>query len=279
MTGPHREEPGTIYASSWVGKHFIQARYVYLTALLASNALITSMLQAESSSILLGKLHPTPPLAKSTLREAFASCFAPILLASPVLPALSRLQRTLDELDVEGLETVLSSFAAQQGSSATSDNLTQLLRPGGDDEWAAFVATYQERSTLVPSDLSSITSSEARQSVLSCLLSGTFKDCSLLVSLEHGTVKVIDTEPKPPRKLPQWAELDSEIIRAYAEVPPPKRRRCVDANRPVHRRETNDKAGHGDKLSPRRELGTLPFLMGMTAVVVVASLALPMLSG
>jgi inositol-pentakisphosphate 2-kinase len=142
-----------------------------------------------------------------SLRDAFAARIAPILLTSPVLPSLSVLQRNLDELDIEGLETVSSSFFSGQGSSA---DLSSLLQPGSEDEWVAFTTSYADGARVAPQDMSSISTSEARRCVLATLLSGTFKDCSLLVSLPDKTIRIADTEPKPPRKLPEWAELDSQ---------------------------------------------------------------------
>jgi inositol-pentakisphosphate 2-kinase len=209
----------------------------------------------------------------SDLRNAFTDRCALILLTSPVLPTLSHLQRYFDELDIEGLETVLSSYSSRQGTS----DLTSLLQPGSEDEWAAFATSHADRVGVAPQDMASISSSDTRQCVLATLLSGTFKDCSLLVSLPDKTVSVADTEPKPPRKLLEWAELDSHIVRTYADVPAAQRRRCKDANRPPHQQESDSDGQKSDASRSVRTSETFPFLMGLTAMIIATSWALPML--
>jgi inositol-pentakisphosphate 2-kinase len=224
-------------------------------------------------------------VAPQALREAFAAHYTPILLTSAVLPTLSRLQRTLDELDIEGLQTILSSnFSPAADSSAITSDLASVLQPISVDEWAAFLNVYESRiaaETLPPDDLSSISTSEARFYVLASLLSGTFKDCSLIVSSTDDIVKVIDADPKLPKKLPGWTQLDAKILQAYADVPEHKRRRCIDANRPNRRDDFIEE--HFDT-APRRKpsprgIGTLPFLLAATAVAIVASSALFFISG
>jgi len=132
------------------------------------------------------------------------------------------------------------------------------------DEWVEFVSTYLacESQSQSQSDSGSglparvgqedpeetiarIRSNpdEIRYYTLAYLLSGTFKDCSVILRFperEEGseggeggkpTITAIDLDPKSITRLPKWAELDAEIVGAFAgrenlrEV-----EKCVDAH-------------------------------------------------
>jgi inositol-pentakisphosphate 2-kinase len=213
----------------------------------------------------------------TTVHDAFAAYIASILLGSGVLPSLSRLQRTLDELNIEGLETLLGRFQSPEKSDDISPTVRDLLRQATVDEWAAFTALYEDRimdEEPTPADLSALTASDARYWVLSCLLSGTFKDCSLMISSTDHAVRVIDMDPKLTSKLPGWAKLDSQIVETYAALPAEKRKRCVDAQLPQHVYEEERPVR---RMMMLKDLGTFPFLMAITAIFIALSVILPAL--
>ncbi|KAI0333575.1 hypothetical protein GY45DRAFT_1368302 [Cubamyces sp. BRFM 1775] len=195
---------------------------------------------------------PTP--APDALRDAFTSAVLPLLLHTPVLHTLSRLQRTLDGLDVEGLAAL---WAHLRGADVP-------LGHGEPDpdvgEWAGFVDAYLARQRAGDERLgvqegSELEKSEAelRYRILAYLLSASFKDCSLILrlppspspSLSHpaqhssapndedeerapaGTVTVIDLDVKSVGRLAKWAALDAEIVGAYRGAARPCE--CVDA--------------------------------------------------
>jgi inositol-pentakisphosphate 2-kinase len=138
----------------------------------------------------------------------FASALLPILTTTPVLHTLSRLQRTLDALDVEGLAP-----------------LWDLAPVGTDpsiDEWSAFISEYLAAPTQPPP----ADAAHLRYHVMAYLLSASFKDCSIILRVPDGTATVIDLDPKSVDRLRKWERLDAEIVAAYAAVPDP--RVCAD---------------------------------------------------
>ncbi|KAJ6531190.1 inositol-pentakisphosphate 2-kinase [Mycena capillaripes] len=141
-------------------------------------------------------------------QEALASALLPVLMNTPVLRTLSRLQRTLDALDIEGLAT-LSDLAAVGADPTIA-------------EWAEFVSAYLSAPSPPPADAAHL-----RYHVLAYLLSATFKDCSVIVRVPDGTATVIDLDPKSVDRLRKWERMDKEIVSAYAALP--DRKVCVDA--------------------------------------------------
>jgi inositol-pentakisphosphate 2-kinase len=142
-------------------------------------------------------------------KEALTAALLPVLMNTPVLHTLSRLQRTLDPLDIEGLANICN------------------LAPVGADptiaEWTQFVSTY----LAAPSPPPPATVAHLRYHVLAYLLSATFKDCSVIVRVPDGTATVIDLDPKSVDRLRKWERMDKDIVEAYGAVPDPKM--CIDA--------------------------------------------------
>lgn len=198
----------------------------------------------------------------------------PIIMSSSVLSSLSKVQRTLDELDIEGLTQLMRQF--QDADGKPLPEVKGLLKQPGIEEWGAFLARYQRRLSedlIWPEDLSVLTVDDARYHVLASLLSGTFKDCSLLIQVDQATLAVIDADPKLPKKLPGWAELDADIVEAYSELPSDRRKQCVDAHRPPSFRVPI--AQPSDDRRVRRGSSTITFLLGITAIFILCSLLLP----
>ncbi|KAF7295572.1 NmrA domain-containing protein [Mycena indigotica] len=153
--------------------------------------------------------HKSEPAEKPTIlqeKDRVVSSLLALLLESPVLRILSRLQRTLDALDIEGLASI--SDVSSPGPEPTLD------------EWDAFISAY----TLSPSAFPD----QTRYHHLAHLLSATFKDCSVVVRIPEGTVTVIDLDVKSIARLGQWEKLDQKIVGAYKSVPEGERKACVD---------------------------------------------------
>lgn len=165
------------------------------------------------------------------LREAFTQAIIPLLIRTPVLRILNKLQRTLDILDIEGLSQLWKQAQPSPpvGVGAPEPTL---------EEWSTFIDTYLSDATIShvdpkPEDL--------RHYLLGYLLSATFKDCSIIVRLnlidphaessqdvDPSKVTVIDLDPKSIDRLKKWEKLDTEIASKYAEVEEMNRRTCVD---------------------------------------------------
>ncbi|RDB21529.1 Inositol-pentakisphosphate 2-kinase [Hypsizygus marmoreus] len=200
------------------------------------------------------------------LREEFASALGPLLVGTPVLDTLSKLQRTLDVLDIEGLSrlwrlaeisaplyrTTFASFFEQESlitgfspppSSPIGVSSLFLTSPEPTiSDWSEFLDMYLSPTSA---DHNHVNPSieNLRYYLLAYLLSATFKDCSIIVRLDPlrstnsptasmvkaERVTVIDLDPKSMARLRKWEKLDQEIVRAYASVE--ERKVCVDARR------------------------------------------------
>ncbi|KAJ7137800.1 inositol-pentakisphosphate 2-kinase-domain-containing protein [Mycena epipterygia] len=137
-------------------------------------------------------------------KEALISAVLPVLINTPVLHTLSRLQRTLDALDIEGLAALWERAPVGRDPRVT--------------EWNEFVSTY----LAAPAPPPPADAAHLRYHVLAYLLSAAFKDCSVIVRVPDGTATVIDLDPKSVDRLHNWERLDKEIVTAYATVQDPK---------------------------------------------------------
>jgi len=148
-------------------------------------------------------------LTAKAAKEALTTALLPVLMNTPILRILSRLQRTLDALDIEGLAAL--SDLASVGADPTIA------------EWAEFVSAY----LAAPAPPPPAETAHLRYHVLAYLLSATFKDCSVILRVPDGTATVIDLDPKSVDRLCNWERMDKEIVAAYAAVP--DRKVCLDA--------------------------------------------------
>jgi inositol-pentakisphosphate 2-kinase len=155
------------------------------------------------------------------MRENFCSALLPLLTGTPVLHTLSKLQRTLDSLDIEGLsklwhEAEISSPIQSSKYSAFFESTTtepkaepeaqtdgHAQKPNGRtnshpigvssvfleapepeiSDWVAFIDKYL--SSNRPKPANGVPSVEdLRYYMLAYLLSATFKDCSIIVQMD-----------------------------------------------------------------------------------------------
>jgi inositol-pentakisphosphate 2-kinase len=167
------------------------------------------------------------------LRETFISVVYPLLVHTPVLRTLAKLQRTLDVLDIEGLSKLWALSHLQSPSETHSAGVPPVgstsLEPSISD-WADFVDEYL--STHGALDHTSPKVPDLRYYLLAYLLSGTFKDCSIMLRanprddpMPTGSVTVIDLDPKSIARLSRWETLDREIVQSYTDI---EGKHCVD---------------------------------------------------
>ncbi|EAU88715.1 inositol-pentakisphosphate 2-kinase [Coprinopsis cinerea okayama7 len=196
------------------------------------------------------------------IREAFTDALVRTLRKTPVLGILSKLQRTLDTLDIEGLsrlwrhtevsaplyQTTFASFFAHEPNAkvppSTPLGVSSLFlsspEPGIPD-WIEFLDSYLS-SFSSQLDHSNPSPKDLRYYLLAYLLSATFKDCSIIVRLDFlrpgsephielkpHTVTVIDLDPKSMDKMRGWEKLDKEIATVYSRKE--DRKTCIDAAR------------------------------------------------
>lgn len=213
---------------------------------------------SEANSMLAGGV--STEYSINQIRDAFTTALVRTLVRNPVLSILSKLQRNLDVLDIEGLSklwretetlaplyrtTFASFFEKPQESDAppsTPLGVSSLFLsspepdiPAWEDFLASFLSQFSaqlDNSQPVPQNL--------RYYLLAYLLSATFKDCSVIARLNFidpgaepniktgsNAVTVIDLDPKSMDKLRGWEKLDKEIATTYSSNP--ERKTCIDA--------------------------------------------------
>lgn len=196
-------------------------------------------------------------------RDAFTTALLPMLMDTPVLRLLSKLQRTLDCLDIEGLSnlwreaetsaplyrTTFASFFERTHGATGSEEAPPMSPLGVSSlfltspeptisDWSDFLDTYLS-SASSQLDHSNPRPETLRYYLLAYLLSATFKDCSIIIRMDPlrpivpqstqvrpERVTVIDLDPKSMDRLRKWEKLDKEIVQAYLGVE--ERKVCVD---------------------------------------------------
>ena len=176
---------------------------------------------------------------RSALRAQFWASIGPVLMETPVLRMLSRLERTLDVLDIEGISKLwaVSLEKSTEDSTVSVDGIPEIganFPEPSIDEWKQFVDRYLSSHGHLDHSNPKVTN--LRYYILAYVLSATFKDCSIMIktSQRHdrggkGSVTVLDLDPKPVQRLGKWEKLDREIVRAYAGF---ENKICVDDWRP-----------------------------------------------
>jgi inositol-pentakisphosphate 2-kinase len=195
------------------------------------------------------------------VRDTFTSALLPMLMNTPALRILSKLQRTLDCLDIEGLSnlwrhaeasaplyrTTFASFFergpgnAEEAPPSSPIGVSSLFLTSPEptiSDWTDFLDTYLS-SASSHFDNSNPGRENLRYYLLAYLLSATFKDCSIIIRLDPlqptipqpaqvkpERVTVIDLDPKSMDRLRKWEKLDREIVLAYLGVE--ERKVCVD---------------------------------------------------
>lgn len=176
------------------------------------------------------------PMASIISKDSFVDEIAPVLLNSPVLRLLGNLQRALGTPPIAALKAKwrLVEVDLPLGSEMREPTL---------DEWHNIIEHHVDDTSLRSLDLRSLC---MRQS-----LSGTFKDCSIMIrphlynrsgptsnltAFHTGedeqpacnAVTIIDLDIKPLSRLAKWALLDEEIKEAYAATDQSEQKRCCD---------------------------------------------------
>jgi len=193
------------------------AAVAHLHSFLTSISPLPSPANSPSASPL---LFTSAPCTLSLL----VSLLVPILLASPLLPTLATLQASLDTLDIEGVsfQLVLNLDDDSQPPSP------QLALQPTLQEWIAWFAARETSTT------------DSRHTLLSYLLSATFKDCSIFIRLAPepkvsaasllpgpststslkftASIKAIDLDPKPLSRLPKYFDLDRRIVESWKRM-------------------------------------------------------------
>jgi len=178
------------------------------------------------------KIHNVPLVSATKLRDYFVDTLLPLLVNTSVLRTLSSLQRSLDPLDIEGLAALWDRSHPQSPSPMFGEGEPEPTQ----DEWAHFVEEYLSRTASM-ADVGQLKPrpGELRYYCLAYLLSATFKDCSIMITMpppvEGGgitqpSIKIIDLDVKSVSRLSKWQKLDQEIVATYASVDLP--RVCVD---------------------------------------------------
>ena len=171
----------------------------------------------------------------------FWALIGSLLTETPVLRTLSRLERNLDVLDIEGISKLWAlSLEKSSEDTVVQDGVDSIPEIGANfpepsiDEWKHFVDQYL--STHKHLDHSSPKLTNLRYYIFAYLLSATFKDCSIMLRTDQrhelgrkGAVTVIDLDPKSVRRLSKWEKLDRDIVRAYTGF---ERKKCVDSWKP-----------------------------------------------
>lgn len=168
------------------------------------------------------------------LQDAFVAALIPPLLNTPVLRILSKLQRSLDALDIEGLTMLWNSAhksaavqaAADSGSVPVPSIGAGLAEPTLAD-WRTFLDIYLAKHEQMDHDHPD--AANVKYYCMAYILSASFKDCSIIIRLSQDaptTVTVIDLDVKPVDRLRKWAMLDAQVVDAYRTVSEPSR--CDD---------------------------------------------------
>ncbi|KAG9050651.1 Inositol-pentakisphosphate 2-kinase [Tulasnella sp. UAMH 9824] len=178
------------------------------------------------------------PTSGSGLLEAilpaFTDALLPVLLDTPVLATLAKLQRTLDPLDIEGLSKLWKTDPNTQTPSSAAVGVGS--REVKLAEWETFLDEYFTEMKKPKEDLerewANPTHARLRYYLLAYLMSATFKDCSVILRFAPGegpTITAIDLDPKSVDRLAKWEKLDNEIVECFTESGDKAKPACVDA--------------------------------------------------
>lgn len=165
---------------------------------------------------------------------AFIDAVLPVLLDTPVLGTLAKLQRTLDPLDIEGLSKLWKTDPNPQTPSSAAVGVGS--REVKLAEWETFLEEYLRETQRSKEDLekewTNPPHARLRYYLLAYLMSATFKDCSVILRFPpetKPTITAIDLDPKSVDRLAKWAKMDNEIVGSYIDSGDRAKPACVDA--------------------------------------------------
>ncbi|KAG9018146.1 Inositol-pentakisphosphate 2-kinase [Tulasnella sp. 427] len=178
------------------------------------------------------------PTSESELLSAILSKFIdsllPVLLDTPVLQTLSKLQRTLDPLDIEGLSKLWKTDPNPHTPASAAVGVGS--REVKLAEWETFLKEYLGELQRPEKDLeqewSNPPPARLRYYLLAYLMSATFKDCSVILRFapdEKPTITAIDLDPKSVDRLAKWEKMDNEIVGCFVESGDKSKPPCIDA--------------------------------------------------
>ncbi|KAI6045591.1 inositol-pentakisphosphate 2-kinase [Pisolithus marmoratus] len=156
-------------------------------------------------------------VATNDFKETLTKTVIRLLLDTGVLDIISNLQRTLDELDIEGLSKLYSMTVSDNAKSG----LASIATDPTPDDWRDFIACYQ--TSYCKWNHANPDPKNIRHYLISYLLSASFKDCSIILRFSQSdqslpaahSVSIIDLDLKPTNKLGEWEELDRRIVEGY----------------------------------------------------------------
>lgn len=157
----------------------------------------------------------------------FVAAVLPAVLGTDLLRTLSRLQRTLDPLDIEGLVSLWRSVYGTLPITASD------IFPDPDlSAWQAFVDSNLDDKYRQQLHYESPDIKDLHYYVMAYLLSATFKDCSLMLRFgreenDAQAIAVIDLDVKSVDRLARWEAQDLDIVRAFDGA---GKCFCIDAN-------------------------------------------------
>lgn len=167
----------------------------------------------------------------------------PLINDTPLFHILSKLQRSLDALDIEGL-SLLWSDAYGAAKVRVADAIQALDRPqptkpplgkGMEDptieQWTQFVNQYLANHDQMDHAHPDI--ADLQYYCTAYLLSASFKDCSVILRIPENrpsSITVIDLDVKSTDRLKKWEKLDREIVDAYKSAARPVQ--CIDHRQP-----------------------------------------------
>jgi inositol-pentakisphosphate 2-kinase len=168
------------------------------------------------------------------MKDAFVTTIAPMLHTSPLLSTLSTLMRSLDALDIEGVEKLWKE-AKHFAMAGLSPPIAADEDEPSLSDWEKFVDEYLVHAPYVGSgeqyDPAQPKEEDLTYWMLSYLMSATFKDCSVMLRFPPGLVEgsffnperdvsmplmtAIDLDPKSMKRLQKWADMDRDIVEQY----------------------------------------------------------------
>lgn len=168
--------------------------------------------------------------------ESLKRAMVETVMSSNLFNDLSRLQRTLDPIDIEGLQEI---YHTAKGEDVRQNGLVVFNEEEPSAEELKTLFNKLDRRSAVADNT---TDWSLRELLLAYAVSATFKDCSVIIryrriepcsgvgistnQLIEESATIIDLDLKPMSNLNKWAKLDRAIWQAYLEHPPKVETTC-----------------------------------------------------
>ncbi|ORX62360.1 DUF941-domain-containing protein [Hesseltinella vesiculosa] len=181
---------------------------------------------AEDQKQRFQELFSSPDLSRQDVCKRVARLLCTLLVRDPLLATLKHLQQTLDGLDVEGIYPMLQAHQPLSTEMAVWKEVLKTYQARAPDDW--------QGKKVLPWD-------EQRQRLYEYVLSMTFKDCSLMISVTKADndralpnsvhvfgqwfkfeIKMVDVGLKEWAKIPYWFDLDQQIVQYNLQCRTPR---------------------------------------------------------